>query len=80
MIMKEKKPCIVVTFHTTAEAMATERTCTKNGIEGKLISAPRVLSADCGIAWKSPPGARSLIEEALKAEKIEYAGIYELEI
>ena len=49
--MREKQLRTVVTFHTTAEAMALEQICKNRGIGGKLISAPRQLSADCGIAW-----------------------------
>ena len=76
--MREKKPCLVVTFHTTAEAMATERTCAARGIAGKLISAPRQLSADCGIAWRGAPETRAALEAALSAERIDCAGVYEL--
>ena len=76
--MREKKPCVVVTFHTTAEAMATEQVCRARGVAGKLISAPRALSADCGIAWCAGAEARPRLEEALAAEKVEFAGIYEL--
>ena len=76
--MKEKKPYIVVTFHTTAEAMATDQACKKNNIVGKLISAPRALSADCGIAWRSGAETRADVERALDAARIEVAGIHEL--
>jgi len=76
--MREKRPCVVVTFHTTAEAMATEQVCRKNNIAGKLISAPRALSADCGIAWCSAAGTRADIERALGEARIEVAGVHEL--
>ena len=76
--MRERKPRFVVTFHTTAEAMATERVCRERGLAGKLISAPRALSADCGIAWSAPPDERAAIEAALAEERIEAAGFYEL--
>ena len=78
--MREKKPCAVVTFHTTAEAMAVEKACREKEIEGKLIPAPRVLSSDCGIAWKSPAQLRLKLEEMLEEEEIEHAGVYELEL
>lgn len=78
--MREKKPRVIVTFHTTAEAMATEQICRSNGLAGKLISAPRTLSADCGIAWSGPAGTRAALEAALKAAQTEFAGIYELTI
>lgn len=78
--MREKTPRVVVTFHTTAEAMAMERLCRDKGIAGKLISAPRTLSADCGIAWSGPAGTRSVLEAALTAAAIEFAGVHELTI
>lgn len=78
--MREKTPRVVVTFHTTAEAMATERLCRGKGIAGKLISAPRTLSADCGIAWSGPAETRSVLEAALTAAAIEFAGVHELTI
>ncbi len=78
--MKERKPCVVVTFHTTAEAMATERVCRESALAGKLISAPRALSADCGIAWCGPVETRAAVEHALDCAKIEVAGIHELNL
>ncbi|HAG68374.1 MAG TPA: phytoene dehydrogenase [Lachnospiraceae bacterium] len=71
-------PCVIVTFHTTAEAMATEKICRKNEIEGRLISVPRNLSADCGIAWKGPKKTRKRLEEALETNRIEFDGVYEM--
>lgn len=76
--MKKTKPRIVVTFHTTAEAMATERLCRAQGLEGKLISAPRALTADCGIAWSGSPETKKLLLLALKEADIEIAGSYDL--
>ncbi len=78
--MREKTVCVVVTFHTTAEAMATERVCREREIAGKLFSAPRSLSADCGIAWRGAPDTRTVLSDALKAENIEYAGFHEMEL
>ena len=73
-------PCVVVTFHTTAEAMATEQVCKTHDLAGRLISAPRTLSADCGIAWCGPIETRTALEAALASEKLEVAGIHELEL
>ena len=78
IIMKPKTPRVVVTFHTTAEAMATEKLCSKNNLNGKLISAPRALSADCGIAWSVPAALRETVEKLLTDNAIEYDGIHEL--
>ncbi len=76
--MKEKTSCVIVTFHTSAEAMATRRICDSLGLPGKLISAPRAISADCGIAWKSPVSCRGELEQAIKENKIEVAGFHEM--
>ncbi len=78
--MRKKTVCVVVTFHTTAEAMATERVCAAGGLAGKLISAPRALSADCGIAWRGPVETREALERALAAADVETAGFYEMEL
>ena len=72
--MREKTMRFVVTFYTTAEAMAMERLCRAKGIEGKLISAPRSVSADCGIAWAAPPEERERIEKEPGLPEI--AGVY----
>lgn len=78
--MREKRDCIVVTFYTTAEAMATKKLCKEKSIPGKLISAPRTLSADCGIAWRSEIGLHEILKNALDQAKIEYAGLHEIMI
>ena len=80
LIMKEKQKCIVITFYTTAEAMATEKICMEKGIEGKLFSAPRALTADCGIAWRSAVECAESLKAALNESGIEYAGFYEIMI
>ncbi len=76
--MREKTPRVVVTFHTTAEAMATEKLCQGKSLDGKLISAPRALSADCGIAWSAPLEQREALHAALNEAGIEFDEIHEL--
>lgn len=76
--MREKQPRLVVTFHTTAGAVATERLCRKRGLEGKLITVPRSLSSDCGMAWSAPPELRETLRAALSEAGIEAAGFHEL--
>ena len=76
--MRAKAPRLVVTFHTTAEAMATERLCRREGLPGQLISVPRCLTSDCGIAWSAPTEVRSELEEKMRAERIDFAGFHEV--
>jgi len=76
--MREKEMRLVVTFHTTAEAMATEKACQEHNIAGKLISAPRAVTADCGIAWSGALETKDTLREMLLHEKIEFDGFYEM--
>jgi len=78
--MRAKAPRLVVTFHTTAAAMATERLCRKLGLEGKLISVPRSLTSDCGIAWSAPPEVQSQLEQALREGGVETDGFHILPV
>lgn len=78
MIKKEKK--IVITFFTTAEAMATEKACKEAGLIGKLISAPRELTADCGISFACDVKDKENIEKLLKGKGIEFDKIVEIAI
>lgn len=50
--MRKKEPCIIITFHTTADAMTIEKFCQEHEIPGRLIPVPRELSAGCGMAFK----------------------------
>ena len=78
--MRKKQLRVVVAFHTTACAMATERLCKKHGLEGRLISVPRQITSDCGIAWSAPPAVLGQLEHLLSASGIETAGIHELPV
>lgn len=63
---------LIVTFHTTSEAMAAEFACKREQIPGKLIPVPRTLSAGCGIAWMSEPHEQSRMEQLLECRQIEW--------
>ena len=71
--MKHNGPRAIFTFHTTADAMAAERLCRQHDLPGRLIPAPRALSADCGIAWAAPPEADEAVAALLTASGVEYA-------
>ena len=76
--MRAKGPRLVVTFHTTAEAMATEQLCRREDLPGKLISVPRCLTSDCGIAWSAPPETRETLEAKMAEAHIDAAGFHEV--
>ena len=76
--MREKKLYLVITFHTTAAAMAMERLCREQALPGRLIPVPREITADCGMAWRCEPSLRQQVVPL--ADPNEVMGIYELEI
>ncbi len=75
--MRRKEPSCIVTFHTTADAMETERVCRAAGLTGRLIPAPRDVTADCGIAWCSPAERGPALRTALANAGIEAADFRE---
>lgn len=52
--MRKKELKLVITFHTTAEAIALESACKKESIPGRLIPVPRQISSGCGLSWSMP--------------------------
>lgn len=78
--MREKKTYLIVTFFTTAGAMAMEAEAARAGILGKLISAPRQLSSDCGIAFRTDPSYKEVLEKMIEKESLEIEAIHSLEI
>lgn len=62
---------LVVTFHTTAQALKTEELAHIQGLEGRLIPVPRQLSAGCGLAWSGPPETQAALCSALERAEIE---------
>lgn len=71
---------LVLTFYTTADAIATERLCKEKQIPGRLIPVPRELTSDCGMAWSMAPEDAEFLDAALKSNPIEIAGRSILEL
>ena len=61
--MKPRSEQCVVTFRTTAGAMAMEAACKESGLPGRLIPVPRSVTAGCGLCWAAPPPVRDALEE-----------------
>lgn len=73
--MRKKEERLIITFHTTADAIRTERECEKRGIAGRLIPVPRSISAGCGMCWCTNLNEREnilafLAELGLKKEAV----------
>lgn len=78
MLKKELK--IIVVFYTSSEAMATEKACKENGIDGKLISAPREISSDCGISYATDVKNKDRVVELIKMKGIEFEKVIEMNL
>ena len=78
--MREKKLWLVITFHTTAAAIAMEKLCRSKDLPGRLIPVPRELTADCGMSWRAEVKDREALSAMIEAEGLETDGFYELMI
>lgn len=73
--MRVKVDSLVITFPTTAAAMACEDLCIKKGLPGRMIPVPGQISAGCGLAWKVSPADRPVFELELAAAGIALSGM-----
>lgn len=76
--MREKKPYMVITFHTTMEAIGVEKYCREHKIPGRLVPVPREISASCGLCWRMNPEEYGEFKEQLLASEREYDQIAEV--
>lgn len=75
--MRKKELKLIVTFHTTAAAMAMEQACKKLGVEGRLIPVPRTITAGCGLSWCTDLTEKKKIEQVLEEVGIERNAMHE---
>lgn len=75
--MRDKELRLIVTFHTTADAMAMEKACREHEIPGRLIPVPRAISAGCGLAWCAPLTERRKLREVMEEQGIGAEGLHE---
>ena len=74
--MRERSEKCVVTFRTTAGAMAMEAACKAQGVPGRLIPVPRSVTAGCGLCWAAPPDSREAVEELVMKKGLDVDGLY----
>lgn len=75
--MRKKELKLVVTFHTTADAMAMEKACKETETPGRIIPVPRAISAGCGLAWCADLSAREEIRKMMEGAGIEPEELHE---
>ena len=75
--MRKKELKLVVTFHTTADAMAMEKACKEQNVPGRIIPVPRAISAGCGLSWCADLEDREQIVSMMKESGIEEEAMHE---
>ena len=73
--MRRKTPKIVLTFPRTAAASAFETHAQAQGLPGRMIPVPSVLSAGCGLAWCADVSCREDLERAAENATLEVESI-----
>lgn len=73
-----KKEYLYLTFPTTADAIACEKTCKAHGIKGRLVAAPRQMSSGCGLAFRSGLEERESLERILASQSINIEKMQEI--
>lgn len=70
--MSARQPFVVISFPTTADAMAFEHYARKLSFDGKLIPVPHSLSTGCGMAWRSALHEEESARRLLEQKQIEW--------
>ena len=74
--MRKKELRLVVTFHTTTEAMAMEEACRAADAPGRVIPVPGEISAGCGLAWCVDPDGWDAVDAVMKARNLKSEGVF----
>lgn len=75
--MRKKENRLIVTFHTTADAMAMEKACKENNVPGRLIPVPRAITAGCGLSWCTQIEEIEFVKKVMEKVGIEQEAIHE---
>jgi len=78
--MRRKELHLILTFHTTTEAMAMEKYCKAMNIPGRLIPVPVQITAGCGMAWMADPINKEEIKALMAEFSLEVDALYEIEV
>ena len=77
---KRKEERLVVSFHTTTDAVVMRALGTSAGLRGRMIPVPRQISAGCGLAWSEPADNADTLYRAIESHTLEYEAITPLEL
>ena len=76
--MRKKELKLVITFHTTTDAMAMEKACKQMGAPGRLIPVPREISAGCGLSWCAPLEEREALKKVMEEVGLQEQDMHEV--
>lgn len=69
--MRKREWRLLITFHTTADAIRMERECEKRKVPGRLIPVPGSISSGCGMCWCVQIEEREEVENLIEELQIE---------
>ena len=75
--MRKKELKLVITFHTTTDAMAMEKACKEQNAPGRLIPVPRAISAGCGLAWCADPQYCKMLQQVMESVGVKEQDMHE---
>ena len=73
--MRQKENKVIVTFHTTAEAIAMEKACLNGKIPGRLIPVPRQISSGCGLAYCAAAELEKMVLTYMEEHGLHYEAV-----
>lgn len=77
--MRRKTSKIVITFATTADAMAIEAAAGEHAdLPGRMIPVPSEIDAGCGFAWRCEPSEERALFDALARYGLAHEGRFEV--
>jgi len=76
--MRTRRHRVIMTFHTTTDALSVESCCAQCGVSGRLIPVPSLISAGCGMCFSAPPEERQALRDAAARAGVTPAGVYEM--
>lgn len=81
LLVSKLVPHVVVTFHTTAEALGFRKIAEgSDALSGRLSAIPRQLSAGCGFAWREPAENEAALLNVIAVESVEYEALAKVDL
>ncbi|MBE6472464.1 MAG: DUF3343 domain-containing protein [Coriobacteriaceae bacterium] len=76
--MREKTLKVVMTFGSTADALAMEGAAREHGLPGRIIPVPSEVDAGCGLAWCADVSDRTELLSQTESHGLAYEDVFEI--